>query len=100
MRAACNDHFEMVRSVCNGTKHAIANPSHAIPFVAGRDHDRPPSIAGVARGGRSLSGDTRGARVVRHNENNYNLYSSVKSVLAEFKSQFPSQPSGCDMSGC
>jgi hypothetical protein len=47
MRTACNDEFELVRSICNGSKHLEADTSHAIPFVAGLDYDRPPHEQGL-----------------------------------------------------
>ena len=100
MRTACFDEFELVRSVCNGSKHLEVDASHAIPFVAGLDYDRPPSRAGLGRAGRSIAGDLKGGRVVSHNSKKYNVYTSVRSVLLQFQLQYPSLLAACDLTGC
>jgi hypothetical protein len=100
MRTACPGHFDVVRSVCNGTKHVATDGNHPIPFAVGRDYNRPPALAGVMAAGLSMLGDTKGARVIRHNDKKYDLYGSVKTVLTEFKRQFPQHLDGCDLSDC
>src|SRR5215207_7863998 len=44
MRATCRKSFEIVRAICNGTKHVETNATHQIQFAAGDDWDRPPAI--------------------------------------------------------
>ncbi|WP_316227706.1 hypothetical protein [Bradyrhizobium sp. SZCCHNR3015] len=100
MRTACPGHFDLVRGVCNGTKHVATNQGHVIPFAIGGDYYRPPAFAGVMMAGLSMLGDTKGARVVRHNDTKYDLYGSAKAVLAEFKRQFPNYLDGCDLGDC
>lgn len=100
MRTVCDSHFDLVRGVCNGTKHVATNLSHPIPFEAGRDYYRPPAFAGVMVAGLSMLGDTKGARIIRHNNMKFDLYGSVKKVLTEFTLQFPDQLGACDLSDC
>src|SRR4051794_26335135 len=38
--------FDVVRGICNGTKHVTTNANHIVPFRAGADYDVPPSFVG------------------------------------------------------
>src|SRR5438105_1748710 len=48
MRASCGVAFDVVRGVCNATKHVETDGSHAVVFRVGEDTDRPPAIWGEA----------------------------------------------------
>jgi hypothetical protein len=61
MKQSCRDAFELVRSICNGSKHVETDKSHLFPFRAGSDWDRPPARCGVAQAGLSRVGDATGA---------------------------------------
>jgi len=100
MRSACPDDFDVVRAVCNGTKHVETNATHPVPFTAGEDYDRPPAVLGEMVLGVSMLGDTVGARVLHHQDKNFDLYDSVKKILVEFKNQFPHHLGSCDLSDC
>jgi hypothetical protein len=100
MQTACPEHFDVVRSVCNGTKHVVLNRGHTIPFVLGSDYYRPPASAGVMECGVSFVGDTDGGRSIRHNKIDYDLYGSTKTLLVAFQREFPQQLSSCDLNDC
>ena len=61
----CPDTFELVRSICNGSKHVETDHTHEIQFQAGSDWDRPPAFAEVTRTGISYLGDVFGGREAR-----------------------------------
>lgn len=48
MRTTCGDAFDVVRGVCNGTKHVETDGSHSVAFRVGDDTDRPPAVWGEA----------------------------------------------------
>jgi Alanine dehydrogenase/PNT, N-terminal domain len=99
MRQACPDLFNVVRGVCNATKHVATDKRHLIPFVSGADSYRAPSFSGVMKSG-SILGDKKGGRVIRHDGRGYDLYGSAKGVLQEFKKQFPEHVGICDLTDC
>ena len=44
LRASCGVGFDVLRGICNGTKHVETDASHVIAFRAGTDTDRPPAV--------------------------------------------------------
>jgi len=46
LKQANPDIFELVRSICDGSKHFETNAKHAVHFRAGSDWDRPPAFPG------------------------------------------------------
>jgi len=94
-RATC---FEVVRAVCNGTKHRgwRANRVENISFVAGDDYDRPPCIAGLAVCGLSRIGDSIGGREVSE----IDLYDAVKTCLRAYYFHFSDYLDGVDFQDC
>ena len=99
MRAALPIAFDVVRGVCNGTKHVDTDASHPIPFRAGDDRDRPPAFAGIMRAGRSRLGDIKGGRDIKVPGGRADLYECVKAVLLALKANYPGHLGSCDLSG-
>jgi hypothetical protein len=90
--------FDVVRGVCNGTKHVEADASHPIPFRAGDDRERPPTFAGRMRTGRTRLGDKRGGLDIKAGSGRADLYECVKAVSLAFKSAYPNRLRSCDLS--
>ncbi|MGD0024125.1 MAG: hypothetical protein ABSC37_05765 [Xanthobacteraceae bacterium] len=100
MKGACPSTFELVRSICNGSKHVHTNLHHEIPFHAGDDWDRPPARAGVMRAGISRAGDATGGREAKVTESSLDLYGCVKTLVLTFQQKFPVHLSSCDLHNC
>jgi hypothetical protein len=100
MRKTTGDDFDVVRAVCNGTKHVVTDNSHPYPFAVGDDWDRPPAMAGVAQSGISEVGDSEGGRAIAARTKRVDLYRSVKRMLSAFYNAFPTHLGGCDVSDC
>jgi hypothetical protein len=98
MRTATGAHFDVVRAICNGTKHVQTDASHPIPFRAGDDFDRPPARAGEMVLGLSKLGDPVGGREIGRGPNRQDIYQACKSTLAAFCATFPKHLSKCDLS--
>jgi hypothetical protein len=79
-RATC---FEVVRAVCNGTKHCgwRADRVGNLQFVPRDDYDRPPCVAGIAVSGLSRVGDRIGGREA---VGGIDIYKAVKTCLREY----------------
>lgn len=91
MRAICGNNFDVVRAICNGTKHVLTNESHPISFSVGDDWDRPPAACGQMRCGISRLGDFTGGREIGNSGlNRKDIYSSIKAVLSAFCKYYPS----------
>jgi hypothetical protein len=80
----CPDTFELVRSICNGSKHVETDHTHEIQFQAGSDWDRPPAFAEVTRTGISYLGDVFGGREARAGDRRFDLYGCVKALVLAF----------------
>jgi hypothetical protein len=76
-----DDDFQVVRAVCNGTKHVVLRPPRPYPFVAGDDWDRPPLRAGEGQAGISRAGDVVGGREIAVGTGRGDLYQRVKRVV-------------------
>jgi hypothetical protein len=100
IRAATGDAFDVVRAVCNGTKHGEADETHPYPFAAGDDWDRPPFAFGELQFGVSQMGDPVGGREIAVGTARADLYQCVKRVVGAFKVNFPAHLGGCDLSDC
>lgn len=100
MRAECSVAFDVVRSVCNGSKHLDTDASHVVAFRAGADTDRPPMIWGEAVWDVSRWDDTVGGREVAHEGDKHDLYECVKAVAVAYQKLYPAQLRGCDLSDC
>jgi len=100
MRTGASKAFDLVRGICNGTKHVVTDSSHAIPFQAGTDYDRPPGRAGEMIAGLSELGDPVGGRQIGSGAGRFDLYRACKDALTDFQSNFPSHLRNCDLSNC
>lgn len=100
MRSTCRKSFDLVRSICNGAKHVATNASHAIPFNAGSDFDRPPAVLSEMVLDLSLLGDTKGGREIGQGQDRTDIYSACKDALINFKANFGNHLGGCDLSDC
>jgi hypothetical protein len=101
MREATGNSFDVVRAICNGTKHAATDPkTHRIQFEVGDDFDRPPGRAGQAQAGISRAGDPTGGREFGQNPNErVDIYGACKTTLEKFCTVFPNRLGNCDFSG-
>lgn len=97
MRTASGDAFDIVRGVCNGTKHVQTDQSHPISFVVGTDWDRPPAILGEMIIGVSRLGDPHGGREIGSGPQRRDIYSAVKAVLNAFCSSYPAHLGATDL---
>jgi hypothetical protein len=100
MRAGGSKSFDLVRSICNGTKHGTTNTSHPIPFQAGTDYDRPPGRAGEMEAGLSELGDPIGGRQIGSVADQLDMYRACKDALTNFQKNFPGRLRDCDLSDC
>jgi len=99
MRSSDSKAFDLVRSVCNGTKHVSTHSTHSIAFKIGADYERPPSLAGVAMCGLSYVGDTKGGREIAQGSLRIDIYGACRETLEIFQKQFPAQLGTCNLSG-
>jgi len=83
--------FDVVRAVCNGTKHVETDNSHPIAFRAGDDWDRPPAFCGVMVAGISVLGDLKGGRDIRQGHARIDIYEACRQTLETFKKNYSSQ---------
>ena len=90
--------FDVVRAVCNGTKHVEADASHPIPFRAGDDTDREPVIPLTLIFGLWRWND-QGGREIGTASGPIDLYKAVVATLTAFKTTFPAHLGLCDLSG-
>lgn len=101
MRHGGSTDFDVVRGICNGTKHVSTNASHNVPFTSGTDWDRPPAFAGVMIMGVSVLGDKKGGREIRTGAGGrVDIYHACNYVLTNFKTKFPKHLSNCDLTNC
>jgi hypothetical protein len=98
MRATSGAAFDVVRSICNGTKHVQTDKTHKIPFAIGKDTDRPPAILGQMVLGVSRLGDPHGGREIGAGQKRWDIYSVVKKVLNSFCSSYPAHLGATDLS--
>jgi hypothetical protein len=96
MRKATGTSFDVVRAICNGTKHVETNQSHPIPFRAGEDRDRPPAILGQMVLGVSVLGDPVGGREIGRGPTRIDLYQACKSTYLAFCEAFPKYLGRCN----
>ena len=100
MRGACGTAFDVVRSICNGSKHVETDGRHAIAFRAGTDSDRPPAVWGEAMWGVSRWGDADGGREVRHGADRHDAYECAKAVAVAYQTLYPAHLGVCDLGDC
>src|SRR5262245_21863812 len=100
MRASCGVAFDVVRGVCNGTKHAQTDGSHPVTFRVGDDSDRPPAKWGQARWGVSRWDDPMGGRDVRDGATRHDVYECARVVAVTHQTNYPGHFGGCDLSSC
>jgi len=96
MREAAGASFDVVRAICNGTKHVETDASHPIAFKAGEDWDRPPATLGQLMLGVSRLGDVSGGREIGQGPNRFDLYEACKSTYLAFCAAFPIHLGRCD----
>jgi hypothetical protein len=96
-RATAGDSFDVVRAICNGTKHVETDPSHPVPFRAGDDFHRPAARAGEMESGISRLA-TEGGREIGHDpRKRFDIYEACKATVKAFCSSFPNQLGDCDL---
>jgi hypothetical protein len=99
MRRATGKSFDVVRAICNGTKHVETDASHPIQFRAGADFDRPPGRAGEMEAGISRIGDLEGGREMGFDPSErFDIYDTCKVTLKAFSDLFPNRLGNCDLS--
>jgi hypothetical protein len=100
MRKATGKSFDVVRAICNGTKHGQTDSTHPIGFRAGDDFDRPPGRAGQMQAAVSRAGDPIGGREIGQNPiQRVDIYEACKATLIAFCTLFPNHLGECDLSG-
>jgi hypothetical protein len=100
MRNATGKSFDVVRAICNGTKHVETDPTHPIGFRVGDDFDRPPGRVGQMQTGVSRAGDSIGGREIGQNPiERIDIYEACKATLIAFCTLFPNHLGDCDLSG-
>jgi hypothetical protein len=100
MRAATGKAFDVVRAVCNGTKHVATDASHLIQFRAGDDFDRPPARSSEMEAGISRLGDPVGGREIGHDPSKRaDIYQACRTTLTAFCTVFANQLGNCSLSG-
>ncbi|WP_207210328.1 hypothetical protein, partial [Lichenibacterium ramalinae] len=87
--------FDVVRGVCNGTKHATTRQPHAVPFTAGTDKVRPPGTAGSLEVAPGLLVDPGGGREVIIGDARLDLYQAIRRTLSAFLALYPDLLSEC-----
>lgn len=100
MRASCGVAFDVVRGVCNATKHVETNAKHVVTFRVGDDTDRPPAKWGEAVWDVSRWDDAAGGREVQDGAKGHDVYECVKAVALAFQTMYPTHLAGCDLSDC
>ena len=99
MRTETGAAYDVVRGVCNGSKHAGADRKHAIAFKPGSDYDRPPARAGELQAGISRLGDTIGGReILTGSTGGADVYQAVATFLKAFATVYPVHFVNCDLS--
>jgi hypothetical protein len=100
MRSAVGQSFDVVRAICNGTKHAGPDKRNRIKFRPGEDFDRPPARAGEMEAGISRSGDLEGGREIGFDPSKrFTIYEECIATLKAFCVAFPDHFRHCDLSG-
>ncbi len=100
MSATCGVAFDVVRGVCNGTKHVGTDERHVVAFRAGDDSDRPPAILGELVLDVSRFDDAHGGRDVRHGDERFDVYECAKAVVVAYQKLYPQHLGGCDVESC
>ena len=98
MRAKTGYMFDVVRGICNGTKHVQTDGSHIVAFKAGDDTDRSPGILGEMILDESILEDTVGGRNILTPGGPVDVYEAVAAVLHAYVDAFPQHFSSCDLS--
>ncbi|MCJ2093137.1 hypothetical protein MKK67_11605 [Methylobacterium sp. J-072] len=98
LRAATDLSFDVVRGVCNGTKHVWTNDSHPIAFVIGDDQDRPPAICDDLECDASELEDGAGGRSIETDQGSVDLYDACAAVLRAYAEIYPQHFIRCDFS--
>jgi hypothetical protein len=100
MRSATDKEFDVVRAICNGTKHPKPDNRNSIRFVPGEDFDRPPAEAALMEAGVSRAGDTVGGREIGSDPSErYDIYDACRVTLKAFCGTFSNHLGHCDLSG-
>lgn len=100
MRASCGVAFDVVRGVCNGTKHVQTDGSHPVTFRVGEDSDRRPAKWGQARWNVSRWDDPVGGREVLDGATRHDVYECARAVAVAYQTKYPGHFGGCDLSSC
>ena len=99
MRAATGEAFDVVRGVCNGTKHVRTDRGHVIAFTSGDDYDVPPAFADMMIVDVSYLDDTVGGREIETPSGVFDLYAVASTTLKTFVQCYPMHLGACDLSG-
>ena len=100
MRTTCGEAFDVVRGVCNGTKHVQTDAKHLIRFRVGDDIDRPPAVLGEMVIGLSQLGDSTGGRQITDGRTQLDLYECAKAVVLAYRRLYPVHLRSCDLRDC
>jgi hypothetical protein len=98
LRGACENAFDVVQGICNGSKHCGTKPDVHHPFSPGTEGTVPPSAYGVSGGyGHGRYGGLPGL-TVEHKGHQMLVDVCVIVVLETFGRLFPRHFSGVKMS--
>jgi hypothetical protein len=96
MRSGGSLAFDVVRSICNGTKHVKTDTTHVIAFEAGTDTEMPSSGFGDGPFGSAPFGGT-GGREITSGSKILDIYTACRETLIAFKAAFPIHLGKCDL---
>ena len=97
VRGRTDDMFDVVRGVCNGTKHVQTDARHRVAFAAGDDTDQPDLGYGVGGFGVGRF-DGIGGREIEVDGRRVDLYNACAAVLRAYVALYPQHFAGCDLS--
>ena len=97
MRGTCGIAFDVVRGVCNGTKHVETSAKHVVAFRVGDDTDRPPGVWDEAVWDVSRFDDADGGREVQHGVERHDVYECAKAVAAPLLERVPPKRVGLNL---
>lgn len=98
MRAGTGDMFDVVRGVCNGSKHVRTDGGHRVAFEVGDDIDQPDVGYGAGGFGVGRFGGI-GGREIQVDGRQVDLYDACAAVLRGYIVAYPLHFAGSDLSG-
>ncbi len=98
VRSRTDNMLDVVRGVCNGTKHVQTDARHRVAFAAGDDTDQPDLGFGAGGFGVGRYGGI-GGREIEVDGRQVDLYDACAAVLRAYVALYPQHFIGCDLSG-